>query len=306
MAKNLLNKYAWLVETIYNSNGITLNELQEKWRENDLSMGEDLPRRTFHNWCTAAQEMFGVNIECDVRGGYRYYISNEEEIKKGGLRSWLLQTLSVSNMLMNNQTLKDRILLETVPSGQRFLTIILDAMRNNNMIKVSYHSFWKDEEKIYSLQPYCVKLFKQRWYLLAVNPYFEKPAPFVYALDRMIDVSPLTDEKFFVPTDFNATDFFDSFYGIIISPNKVEKVRLKVSSGQANYLRSLPLHKTQKEVERNDEYSIFELRIRPEFDFQQEILSQIPDVEVLEPTWLRDEIVEKVDEMWNTYKNNKK
>ena len=86
----------------------------------------------------------------------------------------------------------------------------------------------------------------------------------------------------------------------------MEKVRLKVSSGQANYLRSLPLHKTQKEVERNDEYSIFELRIRPEFDFQQEILSQIPDVEVLEPTWLRDEIVEKVDEMWNTYKNNEK
>ena len=274
MAKNLLNKYAWLVETIYNSNGITLNELQEKWRENDLSMGEDLPRRTFHNWCTAAQEMFDVNIECDVRGGYRYYISNEEEIKKGGLRSWLLQTLSVSNMLMNNQTLKDRILLETVPSGQKFLTTILDAMRNNNMIKVSYHSFWKDEEKIYSLQPYCVKLFKQRWY--------------------------------FVPTDFNATEFFDSFYGIIISSNKVENVRLKVSSGQANYLRSLPLHKTQKEVERNDEYSIFELRIRPEFDFQQEILSQIPDVEVLEPTWLRDEIVEKVDEMWNTYKNNEK
>jgi len=304
MAKNLLNKYAWLVETIYNSNGITQKELQEKWRENDLSMGEDLPRRTFHNWCTAAQEMFGVNIECDVKGGYRYYIAEAEEIKKDGLRSWLLQTLSVSNILMNNQTLKNRILLENIPSGQEFMPIILDAMKKSNAIDVTYQSFNYDEEYTATLYPYCVKFFKQRWYLLAECPFASSTKIRIYALDRVHKVCPLPKMKYQLPKDFDAQDFFEKSYGIIVSSNKVQKIKLKVFGGEANYIRSLPLHKTQKEVERTDEYSIFEMRLCPEFDFSQEILSHTPDIEVLEPAELRDEIAARVKVLYNIY--NKK
>ena len=115
----------------------------------------------------------------------------------------------------------------------------------------------------------------------------------------------LKDQKFKMPEDFVASEFFDSFYGIIAnSQPKVEKVILKVSAGQANYMRSLPLHWTQEEIKRSDEYSLFELRICPEFDFQQEVLAKGEDFEVLEPIWLRKELACKIKRMWNKYKED--
>jgi predicted DNA-binding transcriptional regulator YafY len=113
----------------------------------------------------------------------------------------------------------------------------------------------------------------------------------------------LDGETFNIPEDFDAESFFYNYYGIIVnSDSKLETVKLKVSADQANYLRSLPLHDTQKEIERNDEYSIFSLRICPQFDFYQEILSNGEDIEVLEPAWLRETIAGIVKRMWNKYK----
>ena len=65
--------------------------------------------------------------------------------------------------------------------------------------------------------------------------------------------------------------------------------------------RALPLHDTQEETERNEAFSIFTLRICPEFDFYQEILSNGEDVEVLEPKWMREEIGDIIHRMWNKY-----
>ena len=76
---------------------------------------------------------------------------------------------------------------------------------------------------------------------------------------------------------------------------------LKVNSSQANYIRDLRLYESQVERERNDQYSIFELLVKPTFDFQQEILWNGEDIEVLEPMWLRNEIANKVNRMWNKY-----
>lgn len=86
----------------------------------------------------------------------------------------------------------------------------------------------------------------------------------------------------------------------------LNKKLFKVSAGQANYLRDSPLHRFQKETERNDEYSIFELNLRPTFDFQQEILWNGENVEVLKPEWLRKKIAGKIKIMWNKYSEDKK
>ena len=85
-----------------------------------------------------------------------------------------------------------------------------------------------------------------------------------------------------------------------------QTVKLKVSAGQANYIRDLKLHESQEELERNEEYSIFQYYLRPEFDFQQEILWNGEDMEVLEPKWLRKEMAGKIKRMWNKYKEDKK
>ena len=93
MASNLLNKYVWLVETIYRAKQITFNELREKWLDNELSEGVELPLRTFHKWRIAVEEMFGLVIDCQRKGGYHYYIANAEELKSGNIRNWLLNTV---------------------------------------------------------------------------------------------------------------------------------------------------------------------------------------------------------------------
>ena len=97
-------------------------------------------------------------------------------------------------------------------------------------------------------------------------------------------------------------EYFDGCFGIIADKGcDIQKVILKASLGQANYLRDLPLHESQIETERTEEYSIFEYRLRPTFDFQQEILWNGEDMEVLEPLWLREEIAGKIKRMWNIY-----
>ena len=98
--------------------------------------------------------------------------------------------------------------------------------------------------------------------------------------------------------------YFKDYFGVIVdSEVPMERVRLKVSAGQANYLRSLSLHHSQQEVETTADYSIFELNIRPTYDFVQEIMRNGDCVEVLEPLWIREEIAEMVRSMYDKYKN---
>ena len=220
------------------------------------------------------------------------------------MRSWLYNTFCVSNAVANSQSVKDRILLEYVPSGQAYLQTIIEAMKENRVLNMTYHSFWKDEEKIYDVQPYCVKLFHQRWYMVAQGTYHDGE-PRIYALDRIQELT-VKDETFEMPKDWDAKEYFDGCFGII-TDQQVEKqiIRIKASASQANYIRSLKIHESQEEVECNEEYSIFTFFLRPELDFQQELLKNGEDVEVIEPQWFRNEIGEKIKRMWDKYKRKK-
>jgi hypothetical protein len=297
---NLLNKYVWLVETIYKAKRITFEEINERWLGSEISEGVELALRTFHKWRIAVEDMFGLIIECERKGGYHYFIANAEELKPGNIRNWLLNTISVSNLLIDNQHMKDRILLENIPSGQEYLAEIIEAMKNGHSQNITYRSFEREKSNTFVVEPYCVKLFRQRWYMVARSPYLDKIL--VYSLDRIIGLETDKEKKFKLPQTFDASVYFDECFGVIAGDGtNVENVKLKVSVGQANYLRSLPLHHSQQEILQSEEYSIFELRIRPTFDFYQEILRNGEDVEVLEPLWFRKEIAGKIEKMWNKY-----
>ena len=305
--QGLISKYVWVIETISRSKKISFKELNEKWRDNDISHGAELPKRTFKNWCDAIWDMFGINIANEGRGEYRYYIENEEDLSGNGLRSWLYNTLCVSNALANSLSIKDRVVLEYVPSGQEYLQSIIEAMKENRVLNMTYHSYWKDEEHNFDVHPYCVKLFRQRWYMVArstYSSYYEK-GPRVYALDRITYLHK-TEHSFRMPDDWDAAEYFEGCFGVIADHNTdIQPVTLKVSPWQANYLRSLPLHESQQETERTPEYSIFTCLLRPSFDFQQELLWNGENVEVLKPLWLREEIAGKIERMWNKYKEDK-
>jgi len=303
--QSLISKYVWVIETIYRRRKISFKELNERWlRDTDISRGVDIPKRTFDNWRYVIWDMFGISIVNENRGEYRYYIENEEDISKNGLRSWLYNTFCVSNALANSQNIKDRIILEYVPSGQDYLQPIIESMKENRVLNITYHSYWKDEENNFDVQPYCVKLFRQRWYLVARSTYsyYYEQGPRIYSLDRIKSLHT-TEETFEMPKDWNAEEYFDGCFGIIADQRlEPQPVKLKVSASQANYIRDLKMHETQEEVERNEEYSIFTYYLRPSFDFQQELLWNGADMEVLEPLWLRTEIADKIKRMWDKYK----
>ena len=304
MSKNLLNKYVWLVETIYKAKFISLEEINKLWLEEDMSEGMEIPRKTFNTWKNQAEELFGININCERKGGYRYYIENADDIKNGGFRNWLLESVSVGNLLLENKSLSSRIILENVPSGKEHLARILEAMKKSEVVEITYKSYWEDDEKTLKVAPYCVKLFRQRWYMVARRLFDDKIR--IYSLDRIRQLA-VTAENFTYPDDFSPEAYFDGFFGIInIKDVTIETVVLKVDAGQANYMRALPLHSSQKEVERNIFGSIFTLKIRPTSDFIQEILWNGDAVEILEPQWLRIEMAGIVKHLWDKYRIKRK
>jgi predicted DNA-binding transcriptional regulator YafY len=139
------------------------------------------------------------------------------------------------------------------------------------------------------LDPFFVRLFNKRWYALVKFP---EPTGrlFTLAFDRIISLD-VTDEKFDYPKDFDPATWFRDSYGIVRDPEvPVETVVIRAFGKEANYLRDLPLHHSQKEVETTDAYSDFSLTLSPTADFFSPLLSRGAAIKVLSPQWLADEI----------------
>ena len=180
------------------------------------------------------------------------------------------------------------------------LVDIIKAMRDNHVIFISYYSYYNEKYFEFDIHPYFVKAFKKRWYVVAYSPGTNDIR--CYALDRMENVI-ISEEVFKMPKDLEPAEYFKDCFGIINNKDsEVQKVVLKVDAFQSNYIRNLPLHESQKEAERTEEYSIFEYHLKPEFDFEQEIFSNMDTVEVLEPQWLRDEVAERLRNLAEKYK----
>lgn len=299
MVGNLLQKYLWLADTIYRSDGITFEQINDKWLQSDLSEGLELPKRTFHKWRAAIEELFGLIIDCERKNGYRFVIRNKEILRDDSLSGWLFNTLSVGYKLERHKAIKDRIILEDLFTGDELLSTVLDSLHNNTRLLITYKSFSSDQASTFEVEPYCLRMFRQRWYVVARSIGFERPR--IYALDRIVNAQP-TGHSFKYPEDFSAKDFFAASYGIIVDETMdAESVELKVHSSHVGYMRSLPLHRSQQETKQDAEYSIFRLTLAPTFDFEQKILSMGEYVEVLTPEWLRKRIAMRVNKMKEQY-----
>ena len=171
MGKELFSRYVWLLETIHRAGKITFEEINARWLRSELSGGETLSLRTFHHHRDAIEELFDINIECIKRGGYCYYIEDTEELEKGCVRKWLLNSFAVDNLIVESRKLKSRILLEEVPSGKRYLIPLIEAMRDGMIVEVDYQSFRQQVPANFEIEPYCLKLFRQRWYVVARSPH---------------------------------------------------------------------------------------------------------------------------------------
>jgi len=301
----ILEKYIWVINTIYSKGerGLSLKELNDRWiRDINVSNGEPLPRQTFDRWKGNILMAFGVNIECNLKGGYRYYISNSESLNNGEIVGWLLDAYSTANTLSQNIQLKNRIELEEIPSNRDFLTTIIEAMKDNTVISITHKNFTHKKSYTFPVEPYCLKMFQKRWYLLAKSINDGKMR--IYGLDRLENVE-LTKERFSMPKDFNAKEYFSTFFGIVTDENvAIERIVIRAYKQHQQYVRSLPIHSSQKELYACDVYADFELRLRPTYDFVMELLHAGNMIEVMEPKTLRHTMKEWTKSLWTLYKQD--
>lgn len=294
--------YIWLADTILSAGRITKDEIDHRWSRN-MYLNEDhedvIPERTFHRWRIAVEELFSINILCDKKDRNVYYVEDDTDLRNDELKKWLISSFSLRNLIHESEDMKDYISLESIPSGQKFLTVILMAIRDGKKLKVSYRARYREEDCDYTIAPYCIKLFKQRWYL--VGQADERNNIRVYSLERIHSISP-TDITFKVPKDFSCTEYFRYNYGVSHFDNtKPQIIRVKVFNDQARYLRELPIHQSQKEMETTDTYSVFEYFLVPNYEFTQELRTHGSNLEVLEPQSLRDEFKAEAEKNYNLY-----
>lgn len=293
MAKNFFKRYIWLVDLINRRKYVSFKEISEAWRRSPLNeTGEPLSERTFFNHKDAIAGIFGIEILNDRSLGF--YIGRSD-VGSDETSDWMLHTLCLNNVLHENADMKDRILMEKVPSSERFLTDIISAMRDFRVISLCYQSFRHPEPFCFNVRPYCVKYFKQRWYLLGDSDLGLR----IYSLDRFVDMEEL-EEHFEIPKGFDAEEYFQNYFGVIIG-EEPEDVKIRVVPDQVKYFRTLPLHGSQRETVQEDGSSVFSYHIAPTFDFVQEILSHGADVEVLEPAELRESIADIIAGMASRY-----
>ncbi len=293
MAKNFFKRYIWLVDLINRRKYVSFKEISEAWMRSPLNeTGDPLSERTFFNHKDAIAGMFGIEILNDRSLGF--YIGRSD-VGSDETSDWMLHTLCLNNVLHENADMKDRILMEKVPSSERFLTDIISAMRDFRVISLCYQSFRHPEPFCFNVRPYCVKYFKQRWYLLGDSDLGLR----IYSLDRFVDMEEL-EEHFEIPKGFDAEEYFGNYFGVIIG-EEPEDVKIRVVPDQVKYFRTLPMHGSQRETVQEDGSSVFSYHIAPTFDFVQEILSHGADVEVLEPAELRESVADIIAGMASCY-----
>jgi len=298
MARESINRCVWLVDTIRRYGRITRRQLDECWQRSPHSGGRPLSRRTFCNHRDAVEELFNIRIECD-RNSYEYYIADEDSHNES-VTNWLLNSVTLNDVLSGSRDISDRIFVEEVPSAREFLGTVISALKQHHPVKFTYRPYTRSmPTRGVVLEPYFLKLFKQRWYL--VGRHVAEDRIKTYALDRMTEVITLTDTFEDDPT-FDPETYFKDSYGIVVTRSEPRKVVLKVDTRQAKYFNALPLHPSQHESI-HDSYSLFYYHMRITDDFVEELLSHGPRVTVLEPPELRAKVQQELSEALRNYQD---
>ena len=292
----IFHQYIWIISTLKARRRVTFEEMNRLWQLDGVAEGRPLQRSSFNRHRDAIADMFGVIIECDMKT-YEYYIGNPSALGDDSIERWLFSTIAVHGMLSESSAVKDRLVLEDVATGLEYLQTIICALKTSHCLRLGYQKFGKEGyEK--TVSPYALKLFHQRWYMLART---QEGTMRLYALDRIKSLSA-TEETFKMPTDFSPQEYFAEYFGVLTdSTVPMAHIVVRAHNWTPDYFRTLPLHQSQRELTSTPDYTDFSFDLRPTPDFIGQLLSQGSGVEVLEPQELRQKMRELIAENLNRY-----
>ena len=296
MVPELVEKYIFLVQTFVEAGeaGLSLSQLQRKWENR---YGTPYARRSFINHRAAVEEVFGIVITCDRSTNLYHIDQSESAVDKREAVEYLINTFTVNSLLtLSKERLSGRVAVEDVPSGQKFLIPVMQAMLDNAVLKMQYKKYQSTETDRRTIHPYAVKEFEKRWYIVA---YSEDAGQMrTYAMDRIQSLER-TDARFNLPRGFRVDEVFEASYGIYLPEEGQEPVLVKIraTEREAAYLMDLPLHPSQTRLPGN----VFALRVIPNPGFIMELLRHGNRLEVLEPGSLRQTVKEELKKALDIY-----
>lgn len=297
MVTELLKKYIWLVNTFVRAgnHGLSLEEICDRWEER---FDSDYSRRTFNNHRVAVEEVFGIHIGCN-RSTNRYFIEYSDDVTDGNAETaWLINSFTVNNMLsLGKERLSGRVSVEDIPSGHKHLTAVMDAMNEGRELEIAYRKYTSSTADTYTIRPYAVKEAARRWYIIGYC--IERRAMRVYGLDRVQSIAE-TGKTFRMPKDFDVDELFSTSFGIYLPEGRGETVRFRVPENEARYLRDLPIHWSQKEVETGESVT-FEIFLCPNKALIMEFCKYGSGIEILSPTHLRTAVAEELKRAADIY-----
>ena len=296
-----LKKCLYIIDLLRRRGPMTLNEINNSFRYSPL-YDKNIEPRTFARYKDFIALNFPYYIEFNNRTK-KYELFRDDPLygEDHSLYDYLLSAYhiqSLSELAIKHQ---DKIVITEAPTGVENVHIILEAIDKQRGIECSYYSFTKDTVKEQTIIPYFLKTWEQRWYLVG-EPVNRHHKPAVYALERMDDIR-LTDEIMHPSENIAPEEYFDGSFGVNHSDDqKPETLKIKIYGSQVAYIRTLPIHDSQKEIEITEGWSIFEYRLVPCFNLYQELLWHREKLEVLEPLYVRDEMKKIVENLYNIYK----
>jgi len=260
------------------------------------SVNYELSIRTFQREIKEIEANYDIVIEYD-KSQSAYKITHDgNEIRNERLMEtfYIIDALKISNSLSNHLILEKRR-----PLGTNNMNLFIHAIKNNLEVNFNHQKFWDDVKKTRITQPLALKESRNRWYLIALDT--KDNIIKTFGLDRISDLE-ITKKKFVPLENYNPDEAFRDSFGIIVGDKEAQKIVLSFTFEQGKYIKSLPLHPSQKAIIDNEKEFRIELFMRPTYDFVMELLSIGAEVKVLKPKILKEEIKSKLLKTLNLYK----
>lgn len=286
----------------------TYKQLEHYWEKSEMNIeGQKLSQRTLQRDIPIIAAVYRVSIKCN-RSNQEYQIIDEAE----AFSQNLLEAFDVYHALQNYYgKLSESILFDKrIPQGTQYLSPLLDAIEKQKKIEIHYHKFWGSKEvQIRTIEPYLLKESQRRWYVLALD--VDKKLLRVFGLDRIKSIEDRGMKRMYDPPK-EIVHFFDDSFGVWVDNDrtKAEKVLLSFKKQEgdsfftpnpAEYLRAMPLHRSQVFIKDTPEEIILSLKVKITPDFVKEILSYGAYVKVIEPQHLADHIKTEIKNALQLY-----
>jgi len=253
-------------------------------QDDTLNIG--FSKRTLQRDIKEIRNLFGIDIEYS-KSEKGYFISQNEADNMNFQR--MMEAFDMFNSLNLAKDLTPYIHLEQRrPQGTENLYGLLHAIKNRFVLKFEYQKFWEDTASKRVAEPYALKEFKNRWYVMAKDRKEGNIKSF--ALDRLTKLE-ITNEKFDYPEKYSVERSYRHCFGIISPNDEAPKdIILSFKPFQGKYIKTLPLHDTQQVLVDNEDELRIRLKLHLTHDLIMELLSFGDHMKVIEPTSLADEI----------------